>query len=239
MYLRRLSRRYITVIKYILFFVFVASAQVLCSQEDEALLDSTYSILTQIRVVDEAEETIRRVKIKDQYVSALITDTDTIILMEIENINITSPRKFENREDYNRYRKYRRYAAKVYPFAKQAIRIFREAEYVSQNMKKRKRKKYLKQLSKDLQKEFNDPLKRLSKTQGKILVKMIERELARPMFDLVKMTQGKLKAFYWNQSSKLYGYRLKTGYIAGDNPILDVVLKDFDISYEVAINKSI
>ena len=61
---------------------------------------------------------------------------------------------------------------------------------------------------------------------------MIERELDARMFDLIKNTQGKLKAFYWNQSSKLYGYRLKTGYIVGDNPILDVVLQDFDISYD-------
>lgn len=205
-------------------------------QSNAIILDSAYTKLTQTRVVNEDKETIRRVKIKDQYVSALITDTDTLVLMEIENINITSPRKFDDREDYVRYRKYRRYGAKVYPYAKEAIRIFREAEYATLNMKKRKRKKYLKQLSKDLEREFSEPLKKLSKTQGKIMVKMIERELDRPMFELIKMTQGKLKAFYWNQSSKLYGYRLKPGYIPGDNPILDVVLKDFDISYEIATN---
>jgi len=61
---------------------------------------------------------------------------------------------------------------------------------------------------------------------------MIERELETPMFDLIKMTQGKLKAFYWNQSSKLYGYRLKTGYNEGDNHILDIVLQDYNISYD-------
>lgn len=206
------------------------------AQQDASILDSAYTKLSQTRVINEDKETIRRVKIKDQYVSALITETDTIVLMEIENINVTSPRSFTDRDEYIRYLKYRRYAAKVYPYAKEAIRIFREAEYASAHMKKRKRKKYLKQLSNDLQKEFSDPLKGLSKTQGKILVKMIERELDTPMFDLIKMTQGRLKAAYWNQSSKLYGYRLKTGYIEGDNPILDVVLQDFNISYEIAVN---
>lgn len=208
---------------------------IMLSQSKDSLLTTAYSKLSETRVIDEDKETIRRVKIRDRYVSALITETDTIVLAEIENINITSPRSFSNRDDYLRYLKYRRYAAKVYPYAKEAIRIFREAEYASANMKKRKRKRYLKRLGKDLQKEFSEPLKGLSKTQGKILVKMIERELDTPMFDLIKMTQGKLKAMYWNQSSKLYGYRLKPGYHEGDNPILDVVLQDFDISYEIPL----
>ena len=74
---------------------------------------------------------------------------------------------------------------------------------------------------------------KLSKTQGKILVKMIERELDTPMYSLIKDLQGKFKAFYWNHSSKLYGYRLKDGYTEGDNPILDAVLQDLNISYEL------
>ncbi|MFT4568762.1 MAG: hypothetical protein ACI9FN_003731 [Saprospiraceae bacterium] len=199
------------------------------------LLDSTYTKLHRTRIVNADEEVIRRVKINNQYVSALITGNDTIIIAEIENINISSPRSFKDRNEYFRYMKYRRYAAKVYPFAKEAIRIFREAEYATSHMKKRKQKRHLKKLSKDLQKDFSEPLQQLSKTQGKIMVKMIERELGTSMHKLIKMTQGKLKAFYWDQSSKLYGYRLKTGYIVGENPILDVVLQDFDISYEVNV----
>ncbi len=199
-------------------------------------LDSAYMALHKKRIIDPNEETIRRIRLKDQYVSALITENDTIILVEIQNITISSPRTFKNRDEYLKYLKYRKYAVKVYPFAKEAIRIFREAEYATAHMKKRKRKRYLRKLSKDLQKEFSEPLKHLSKTQGKILVKMIERELGSSMHDLIKMTQGKIKAFYWNQSSKLYGYRLRSGYKKGDNPILDVVLQDFDISYEVVSN---
>ena len=203
--------------------------------QKSAELDSAYVKMYNTRIVNVDEKVIRRVKIKDQYVSALIIGKDTIILAEIENINISSPRTFNDRAEYLRYLKYRRYAAKVYPYAKEAIRIFREAEYATSHMKKRKQKRHLKKLSKDLQKDFSEPLQKLSKTQGKIMIKMIERELGTSMHTLIKMTQGKLKAFYWNQSSKLYGYRLKTGYIIGENPILDVVLHDFDISYEVRV----
>ena len=179
------------------------------------------------------DSSIIRIPINGEYVSALVSDGDTLYFSDFISVHISAPRSFSSREDYLKYRKYRRYAAKVYPFAKEAIRIFREAEHVTESMKKRKRKKYLRKLSKELKTEFEDPLKSLSKTQGKILVKMIERELDQSMFDLIKMTNGKFKAFYWNQSSKLYGYRLKHGYTEGDNPILDVVLQDFDISYDI------
>jgi hypothetical protein len=196
--------------------------------------DSLYMKLRSVNVVKPEVNETTQMRLNGEVVTVLIEDGDTIIIADIDNINISSPRRFESREDYNKYMRYRRYAADVYPYAKEAIRIFREAEYVTQNMKKKKRKKYLAKLSKELEEEFENPLKRLSKTQGKILVKMIERELDAPIYDLITMTRGKLKAFYWNQSSKLYGYRLKEKYEIGQNTILDVVLQDFDISYQVA-----
>ncbi len=163
----------------------------------------------------------------------LISKDDTIVLASIDDVSVTSPRTFANDDEYRRYRKYKYYAAKVYPYAAEAIKIFREMEYATKHMKKRKRKKYIKKLSEDLKVEFEEPLSGLSKTQGKILVKMIERELDTPMHTLIKNLQGRFKAFYWNQASKLYGYRLKSGYHEGENPILDAVLQDLNISYEV------
>ncbi len=222
-----MEKKHLTIV-FILFSLIGSYAQ--------SIEDSTLSKLHQINIIDEEPDSLHRLMIDGQVVSALINGTDTIVVAEIDNVNISSPRSFENRDDYLRYLKYKRYAAKVYPYAKEAIRIFKEAEHVSSTMKKRKAKKYMKKLAKELEQEFEEPLKRLSKTQGKILVKMIERELETPMFDLIKMTRGKLKAFYWNQSSKLYGYRLKDGYEKGQNPILDVVLQDFDISHEVDKN---
>ena len=91
-------------------------------------------------------------------------------------------------------------------------------------------------LQKKLKKEFKDPLKKLTKTQGKILIEMIERELDTPFHTLVKNLRGGFTAGYWNTLGKMYGYNLKEGYIPGKDPILDAVLNDFDISYTVSRN---
>ncbi len=192
------------------------------------------TVLHRIQSVQILDDSLSNQNLKTKYYQVIDDEGDTLILAGISTISISSPRKFANTDEYLKYLKYKRYAALVYPYAKEAIRIFREAEYVTQTMKKRKRKKYLKKLSEELEKEFEQPLSKLSKTQGKIMIKMIEKELEQPMFDLVKQTRGKWKAFYWNQFSKLYGYRLKDGYNEGDNPILDIVLQDFDISHTIA-----
>lgn len=157
---------------------------------------------------------------------------DTLILASIEDISVSSPRFFEDPADYKRYRKYRRYAAKVYPYAVEAIRLFREVEDATVNLKKSKRKKYIRQLHKELKDEFQDPLKKLTKTQGKILVKMIEKELDTPMYSLIKSMRNGVTAFKWNLLGSLNGYSLKDGYIRGEDYILDMVLDDFDISSE-------
>lgn len=182
-----------------------------------------------------AQDSERREKITldGQIVTALITDTDTIIIADLEDVSVSSFRNFDNKDDYRKYLRYRRYAAVVYPYANDAIKIFREVEYATKNMKKRKRKKHIRKLNKKLKKEFKQPLKKLTKTQGYILIKMIEKELDTPFYKLIKNLRGGLAATYWQGLGKLNGYNLKDGYEVGADPILDAVLKDFNISHEV------
>lgn len=158
---------------------------------------------------------------------------DTVITETLDDISITSLRSFQSPEDYRKYMKFKRYAAIVYPYAKEAIKIFKETEHATQTMKKRKRKKHIKKLQEDLKEKFEQPLTKLTKLQGKILIKMIERELDEPMYTLISNLRGKFKAFYWHNAAKLYSYDLKEGYQEGKYEILDAVLQDFDISYRI------
>ena len=172
--------------------------------------------------------------INGRVMTAMITENgDTLIMEKLDDISITSLRSFKSEADYRKYMKFRRYAAIVYPYAKEAIKIFKETEYVTSNMRKRKRKKHIKKLQEELKTEFEKPLRKLTKLQGKILIKMIERELNKTMFELIAGLRGRFTAFYWHNASKLYSYDLKEGYHEGKYEILDAVLKDFDISYRI------
>lgn len=156
---------------------------------------------------------------------------DTLFVADdLMTISLTSPRSFKDAEAYNRYRLYLRYAAIVYPYAREAIAVFNQLNQETEEMRKGKRRRYAKKLQKDLDDKFEEPLKNLTKTQGKILVKMVERELQVPLYDLIKTYRGGLTAGYWNTMSKFWGYDLKRGYMQGDDPILDAVLEDFILS---------
>ena len=161
---------------------------------------------------------------------------DTLILATLDDVTVSSFRQFKNKEDYRRYRRYRQYAIKVYPYAVEAIKVFREAEFITNNMKKKDQKKYHKKLHKKLKKEFTDPLKSLTKTQGKILIKMIEKEVETPLYFLIKDLRGGVTASYWSTIGGLYGHKLREGYIPGEDLILDAVLNDLDISYDLTKN---
>ena len=181
-----------------------------------------------------SKERMEEIKINGEIVTALITeDNDTLIIANLDNVTVSSLRKFKNKAEEKRYWKYRRYAVKIYPYAVKAIKIFKETEYVTKTMKKRKRKKHIKRLSKQLKDEFEDPLKKLTKTQGLILTKMIENELGQSMYTLIKGLRGSTSAMFWNTMGKFYGYHLKESYKAGKDPILDAVITDFDISHKL------
>ena len=182
-----------------------------------------------------AQTSIGKTTLNGQLVTLMLDDNgDTLLVADdLMTVSLTSPRTFKSREEYLRYRKYLRYAAIVYPYAKEAIIVFRELEAQTLEMKKGKRKKYAKKLQKDLDDKFEAPLKNLTKTQGLILVKMIERELDDDLHNLIKTYRGTLTAGYWNTLSKFWGYDLKEGYKEGNDPILDAVLQDFNISYKM------
>ena len=191
------------------------------------------ALTTLVSAWAQPSEKRERILLDGEVVTALITESDTIIIADLDDVSVSSPRAFSDRNEYRRYLKYRRYAAKVYPYAVQAIRIFREVEYVTKNMKAGKKKRHIKRLQKEYKKEFKGQLKNLTKTQGKILIKMIEKELETPFYTLVKDLRGGMTATYWNQLGKLNGYDLKEGYIKGDDYIMDTVLQDFNISHDL------
>lgn len=224
---------------YITLFIFfgsVAMAQTNPDKIDRIIHDKDTTIIVNEKVLYQEPE-IEKINLKGKIYSAIIIDGDTIIMADIEDISITSLRKFEDDLEYRKYLKQRRYANKVYPYAKEAIRIFEELEYARENMKRRKFKKEAKRLEKELEEEFEAPLSKLTKLQGKILIKMIERETGRTFYSLIKSMRGSIQAFAWHNMGKLYSYDLKEGYEEGNYPILDAVLQDFDISYSLDRNE--
>lgn len=166
-------------------------------------------------------------------VKILVREGDTIVLAQLERISILSPKEFDYENDRERYARYRRFAAVVYPYAVQGIRLYKQLEQVSEGKSRREKKRLYKEIEKRLEDEFEKPLKNLSRTQGLILTKMMERALDKPFYDIIREFKGSWSATYYNEFSKIYGYKLKEKYIYGQDEIMDAVLEDFDVMKDI------
>ena len=161
----------------------------------------------------------------------ILPNGDTMIYMELREFEVKAPKIFANAEDYKRWDRYRRLAPTIIPYAVNAVKTYRQIEVATRDMANKDRNKYIKALETDMDNQLRKNLTNLSKTQGFLLIEMIEKELHMPFYDLVKDVKGSFSAFYWNEFAKLYSYQLKVGYERGVDPILDSILNQYDLSY--------
>ena len=138
-----------------------------------------------------------------------IRNGDTTIFAELEKAVVKPVKFYTEQKEQERYLKYKRYAAVVYPYAVHAVRLYNQLQTATNGQSEKERRKFVKNISYTLEEEFEKPLKNLTKTQGFLLTKMIERELDKPFYSIIKELKGGFTAFYWNQLGKMNGYKLK------------------------------
>ncbi|MFZ4542763.1 MAG: DUF4294 domain-containing protein [Saprospiraceae bacterium] len=158
-----------------------------------------------------------------------ISKGDTVLVGNFPDVVVREQPFFKTHEEYSTYLKYKRYAEKVFPYAVQAVKAYRELKSETENMGFFERRRYVKEKQHELKSKFEDPLINLTKGQGRMLIKMIERKLQVPMYDVVDDSKGSFTAVYWNVLGKMNGYHLKDGYNIGDDKILDLVIDDYNI----------
>lgn len=153
---------------------------------------------------------------------------DTTFLMTLRTVYIGARREFKDQQERMQYFRYVRAARKVYPYALKAVTLYNEIQEETKDMSKRQRRRVLRKEKNELKEDYYDHLKEFTKTEGHVLVKMIERQTGKPMFNIIKETRGGLTASYWHNLGKVWGYNLKDGYFIGQDPLLDDVLIEYD-----------
>jgi Domain of unknown function (DUF4294) len=137
--------------------------------------------------------------------------TDTLAF-SLQPITIYSPRVFKNKRLQNQYNRLVRHVKKVYPYAKKASIVLKEEETKMVGMDKSDRKAHMKQVEKRIEKEFGGELKDLNFTQGRILLKLIDRETGYTSYELVDELRGSFRAWFYDGIAGLFGYDLKGEY---------------------------
>lgn len=157
-----------------------------------------------------------------------VENGDSTFVMALRMVKVASRRHFKDFAEQRQYFLYMRAARKVYPYALQAITLYEDIAQETEHMNKRQRKRYIRKEHKELREDFKEQMKSLSRTEGKVLIKMIEKEVGKPFYDIIKDTRGGMTASYWHNLGKFWGYDLKDGYAPGSDPLLDEIFLDYD-----------
>ena len=140
----------------------------------------------------------------------IIENNDTILLINIPSIEVLS---FTDNKEKIKYRILKRKVLKVYPYAIYTKNKLSEIEEDLKGIsKKRKKKRYTKEVSKFLKEELGEKMRKLTRTEGNILVKLIYRETKVSTYKLLKQYRGSVNAFFWQTMAKLYDNDLKQEY---------------------------
>ena len=133
--------------------------------------------------------------------------------IDLKEVVIYKPVVFANNQERLNYFVLKRKVLKVYPYAKMASeRLAKLNDRLNKIKSKRKKKKYTKMLEKFLQEELTAELKKLTRTEGQILVKLIYRETGSTAFSLVRELRNGFRAFTYNTIAKVFKISLKEEY---------------------------
>ena len=169
-----------------------------------------------------------------RYVQYYIIEGDTIPheAIDLDEVVILGRLKFKDNLSRRKYLILRRKTRKVYPYAKLAAdRLTTLNERLESIDSKRARKKYVKRLQKYMEEEFTKELKKLTRTEGQILVKLVNRQTGKTMFELIKEYRSGWRAFWYNNTARLFDISLKEVYdpinVEEDYWIEDILQRSF------------
>lgn len=154
---------------------------------------------------------------------AIVENNDTIPVFYLNEVDVTTNMVFKTKRQYEQWTRVKYNVKKVYPYAILASAKLKQYDLILSKMEDEDiRKAYLRVCEKDLRHEFEDELKGLSVSQGRVLMKLINRETGKTTYTIVKELRGSFQASMWQALAKLFGNDMKTEY---DSQTEDVMIE--------------
>lgn len=142
-----------------------------------------------------------------------IYEGDTIPCIQLRTVYIFRPMKFKNEKERMEYNRLVRNVKKVYPISKEINQAIIETyEYLQTLPNEKARQKHIKRVEKGLKDQYTAQMKKLSFTQGKLLIKLVDRQSNQTSYELVKAFMGPFKAGFYQAFAALFGASLKKEY---------------------------
>lgn len=177
-----------------------------------------FILLSGLNTASPSENTSEKLPPGSQRVWMQVDGSDTIYLAFLKDIYVYPKIKFTSKRQEEFYWRTVRDVKKALPFAKiVSSELNRVDALISKMPKESDKKKYLAKYEKEVFKKYEPDLRKLSFNQGKLLLKLIDRECNSTSYDLIKTYRGGVSAFFWQGVARIFGSNLKSEYDAGGN----------------------
>jgi len=138
---------------------------------------------------------------------------DTVLMLVMNEITVYTPLKFKNRKEEEFYWRTVRDVKKTLPWAKLICETLIETyEYVETFPTQKEREQYIKEMEGAVFEQYKPVLKRFTKSQARMLVKLIQRETKQSSYSILKAFLGTFRATFWQGFGRLFGVNLKNEY---------------------------
>ena len=142
-----------------------------------------------------------------------VVEGDTIQYMEMQNVYVYPEPTFKNKRQQQAYTRLVKNVKKVLPIAKEVRQMLIEtAEYVETLPTKKERDEHLKRVEESVVREYKPRMKKLTFSQGKLLIKLVDRECNSTAYEAIQAFIGPVRAGMWQAFAWMFGASLKKGY---------------------------
>ena len=159
--------------------------------------------------------------IKGYVVPICVYKGDTIPSMRMPTLYVYKPLKFKNKQQQQEYNRLVRNVKKTLPIAKEVNRAIIETyEFLQTLPDEKAREKHLSMVEKSIKEQYTPRMKQLTLSQGKLLIKLVNRETSSSSYELVKAFLGPFKAGFYQAFAAIFGASLKKEYHPEDEDAL-------------------
>jgi hypothetical protein len=155
-----------------------------------------------------------------------VYEGDTIPWIQLRTVHIFKELQFKKKKDYEQYQRLIRDVKKVLPIANEVnSAIIETYEYLQTIPNEKERKRHIKDLEKGIKQQYTPRLKKLTTRQGKLLIRLIDRQSNQTTYELVKAFLGSFRATTYQVFASLFGFSLKKHYDPeGDDALTERVI---------------
>jgi len=148
-------------------------------------------------------------------VGKTLVDGDSIQYMEMSVVYVYPEPTFKSKRQQQAYMRLVKNVKRVLPIAKQVRQMLIEtAEYIETLPNQKARDEHLKRVEASIVKEYKPQMKKLTYSQGKLLIKLVDRELGSTAYEAMQAFIGPFRAGFWQAFAWAFGASLKKGYDA-------------------------